>query len=90
MMLTVTMSFSAFNVCKTSDGNPSFLADHIVAVEAHDDDTVSITLDNVRPSFLSELTSYAYSVTNADVCAREWRQRRHGRRHHRLRRGLTE
>ena len=49
------------------DGNPSFLADHIVAVEAHDDDSVSITLDNVRPSFLSELTSYAYSITNADV-----------------------
>lgn len=49
------------------NGNPSFLADHIVEVTAHDDDTVSMTLENARPSFLSELTSYAFSITNADV-----------------------
>lgn len=48
------------------NGNPSFLADHIVSVEAHDADNVSITLDNVRPSFLSELTSYAFSIVDAD------------------------
>ncbi len=49
------------------DGNPSFLADHIVEVVAHDADTVSVTLDNVRPSFLSELTSYAFSIVHADL-----------------------
>ena len=48
-------------------GNPSFLADHIVEIMAHDDDTVSMTLENARPSFLSELTSYAFSIVNADV-----------------------
>jgi peptide/nickel transport system substrate-binding protein len=49
------------------DGNPSFLSDHLVETVAHDENTVSITLDNVRPSFLSELTSYAFSITNADL-----------------------
>ena len=49
------------------DGNPSFLADYISSVTAVDDDTVTFTLDNARPSFLSEMTSYAFSVVNADL-----------------------
>lgn len=57
----------SFNRLKYADGNPSFLADHIVEVTAMDDDTVSVTLDAARPSFLSELTSYVFSITNADV-----------------------
>ena len=48
-------------------GNPSFLADGIDAVEAIDDDTVAFTLPAPRPSFLSEITSAIFSVTNADV-----------------------
>jgi peptide/nickel transport system substrate-binding protein len=57
----------SFNRLKYADGNPSFLADHIVDVTAMDDDTVSVTIDAARPSFLSELTSYVFSITNADV-----------------------
>ena len=49
------------------NGNPSFLADGIESVEAIDDDTVAFTLPDPRPSFLSEITSSVFSVTNADV-----------------------
>lgn len=49
------------------DGNPSFLADNIDSVVAVDDDTVEFTLINARPSFLSELTSYVFSITNANL-----------------------
>ena len=49
------------------NGNPSFLADGIDSVEAIDDDTVAFTLPDPRPSFLSEITSAVFSVTNADV-----------------------
>ena len=49
------------------NGNPSFLADGIDSVEAIDDDTVAFTLPDPRPSFLSEITSSVFSVTNADV-----------------------
>ena len=49
------------------NGNPSFLADGIDSVVAIDDDTVAFTLPDARPSFLSEITSSVFSVTNADV-----------------------
>ena len=49
------------------NGNPSFLADGIESVVAIDDDTVAFTLPTARPSFLSEITSSIFSVTNADV-----------------------
>ena len=49
------------------DGNPSFLADPIDSLEAIDDDTVVVHLVEARPSFLSEITSPVFSVTNADV-----------------------
>ena len=48
-------------------GNPSFLADGIESVDAIDDDTVAFTLPAARPSFLSEITSAIFSVSNADV-----------------------
>lgn len=57
----------SFNRLKYRDGNPSFLADPIDSLEAIDDDTVAITLVEARPSFLSEITSAVFSVTNADV-----------------------
>ena len=57
----------SYNRLKYRDGNPSFLADPIDSLEAIDDDTVAITLVEARPSFLSEITSAVFSVTNADV-----------------------
>jgi len=57
----------SFNRLKYRDGNPSFLADPIASVEALDEDTVAITVLEPRPSFLSELTSAVFSVTNADL-----------------------
>ena len=49
------------------DGNPSFLADNIASVVAVDENTVEFTLVDARPSFLAELTNYAFSVTHADL-----------------------
>ena len=49
------------------DGNPSFLADNIASVVAIDENTVEFTLATARPSFLSEMTSYAFSITHADL-----------------------
>ena len=57
----------SFNRLKYRDGNPSFLADPIESLEAIDDDTVAITVVEPRPSFLSEITSAVFSVSNADV-----------------------
>jgi peptide/nickel transport system substrate-binding protein len=49
------------------NGNPSFLADGIVSVEALDDLTVQFTLPESRPSFLAELANYAFSVTDSQT-----------------------
>ena len=49
------------------EGNPSFLAYGIDSVVANDDGTVTFTLPDVRPSFLTELANTAFSITNADV-----------------------
>ncbi len=49
------------------NGNPSFLADNIASVVAIDENTVEFTLTDARPSFLAELTNYAFSVTHADL-----------------------
>ena len=57
----------SLNRLKYRDGNPSFLADPIDSVAAIDDDHVAVTLVEPRPSFLSEITSPVFSVTNADV-----------------------
>ncbi len=57
----------SLNRLKYRDGNPSFLADPIDSVAVIDDDHVAVTLVSPRPSFLSEITSAVFSVTNADV-----------------------
>jgi peptide/nickel transport system substrate-binding protein len=44
--------------------NPSFLANNIVDVEAVDDLTVAITLEQPSPSFLAEMVNSAFSVAN--------------------------
>ncbi|MEM6284778.1 MAG: ABC transporter substrate-binding protein, partial [Chloroflexota bacterium] len=46
-------------------GNPAFLADNIESVVANEDGTVTFTLAVARPSFLSELANYAFSVTDS-------------------------
>ncbi len=61
----------SFNRLKNVRAQPSFLADPIVSVEAVDDQTVTITLAEPRPSFLSELTNPAFSVVNAEVVRAE-------------------
>ncbi len=48
-------------------GNPGFLANNIESVVANDDGTVTFNLINPRPSFLSELTNYAFSVTDSQT-----------------------
>jgi peptide/nickel transport system substrate-binding protein len=64
--LTAADVVFSINRLKNVKGNPSFLADPIASVEATDDQTVVFTLVAVRPSFLSELTNNAFSITNAD------------------------
>lgn len=65
----VTAEDVAFSLTRLQnrDGNPSFLADPIASVAVVDEDHVAITLVEPRPSFLSEITSPVFSVTNADV-----------------------
>lgn len=57
----------SFKRLQNVNGNPSFLADNIADVVAVDENTVEVTLTDARPSFLAEMTNYAFSVTNADV-----------------------
>ncbi len=52
---------------QNANGNPSFLADNVASVVAIDENTVEFTLTDARPSFLAELTNYAFSVTHADL-----------------------
>ncbi|MGB1286609.1 MAG: ABC transporter substrate-binding protein [Aggregatilineales bacterium] len=54
----------SINRLKNLNGNPSFLADGIDSVEAMDDYTVVFTLPSNRPSFLAEMTNYAFSVSS--------------------------
>ncbi len=54
----------SFNRLKNVKSNPSFLADGIASVEAADDLTVVITLNEVRPSFLAELVNTSFSIAN--------------------------
>ncbi len=57
----------SFNRLKNVKAQPSFLTDPIDSVEALDSQSVVITLNAPRPSFLSELANTAFSITNADV-----------------------
>jgi peptide/nickel transport system substrate-binding protein len=57
----------SFNRLKNVQAQPSFLADPIASVQAVDENTVSITLNAPRPSFLAELANTAFSVTDAET-----------------------
>ena len=57
----------SFNRLKNVKAQPSFLTDPIASVSADGDSTVNITLTEARPSFLSELTNTAFSITDASV-----------------------
>ena len=57
----------SFNRLKNVKAQPSFLTDPIAGMEAVDAKTVSITVSEPRPSFLSELANTAFSVANAEV-----------------------
>lgn len=65
----VTAADVVFSVKRLQNikGNPAFLADNIADVVAEGDYTVTFTLKSVRPSFLSELTNYSFSVTNSKL-----------------------
>lgn len=52
---------------QNNDGNPSFLADNIADVVALDDNTVEFSLVDPRPSFLTEMTNNAFSISHADL-----------------------
>jgi peptide/nickel transport system substrate-binding protein len=49
------------------NGNPSFLADNIESVTANDDGTVTFTLVQADPSFLSLLPNYAFSIVDSQM-----------------------
>lgn len=54
----------SFNRMKNITGNPSFLADGIVSVEATDERTVVLTLAQPDPSILAKLVFGAFGVVN--------------------------
>jgi peptide/nickel transport system substrate-binding protein len=57
----------SFNRLKNVKAQPSFLTDPIASVSAVDAQTVTVTLAEARPSFLSELANTAFAVSNAEV-----------------------
>ena len=56
----------SINRLKGVQGTPSFLANEIESVEAADDMTVVINLNQVNPAFLVRLTNNAFAITNAE------------------------
>lgn len=58
--------FSFYRMKNLKD-NPAFLADGIVSVEAADELTVTLTLEDPDPAILAKLVFDAFSVTNAEV-----------------------
>jgi len=54
----------SFNRMVNIKGNPSFLADGIVGMEAPDDATFVLTLANPDPAILAKLVFGAFSVTS--------------------------
>jgi peptide/nickel transport system substrate-binding protein len=66
---SVTADDVAFSLqrLKYVRGHPSFLADGIESAVANEDGTVTVTLLDVRPTFVTELANTAFSITNADV-----------------------
>ena len=54
----------SFNRLKNVVGNPSFLAETVASVEAPDEKTVVLTLEQPDPSILAKLVFGGYSVVN--------------------------
>jgi peptide/nickel transport system substrate-binding protein len=48
-------------------GSPAFLAGGIASVVADDENTVTFTLNDISPAFLSNLTNTVFAIYNADV-----------------------
>lgn len=65
--LTAADVVFSFNRLKNVKAQPSFLTDPIASLEAVDENTVTITLNEPRPSFLAELANTAFSVTDAET-----------------------
>jgi len=57
----------SFNRLINLKGNPSFLADGIVSVEAPDEGTVVMTLEQPDPAILAKLIYPAFAIVNKDV-----------------------
>jgi peptide/nickel transport system substrate-binding protein len=57
----------SFNRLANLKGNPSFLADGIVSVEAPDDQTVVLTLEQPDPAILAKLVFDGFGIVNMDV-----------------------
>jgi peptide/nickel transport system substrate-binding protein len=61
----------SFNRLKNIKGNPSSLAINIKSVEAPDDSTVVLTLENPDPSILAQLVNSPFSVTNSEAIKKQ-------------------
>ena len=56
---------------KNIKGNPSSLAANISRVEAKDEHTVVLTLENADPSILSQLVNTSFSVVNSEAVKKQ-------------------
>ena len=65
--LTAADVVFSFNRMRNLKDNPAFLADGIASVEAPDDLTFVLTLENPDPAILAKLIFDAFSVTNAEL-----------------------
>ena len=65
--LTAADVVFSFNRLANLKGNPSFLADGIVSVEAPDDQTVVLTLAQPDPAILAKLVFDGFGIVNMDV-----------------------
>ena len=64
--LTAADVVFSFNRMKNLQDNPAFLADTIASVEAPDDLTVVLTLNQPDPAILAKLVFDAFSIVNAE------------------------
>lgn len=69
--LTADDVIFSFMRLKNIGGNPAYMAASIVGAEAIDDHTVSFTLSEPSPIFLTNLTNNAFGVVDADVVRAE-------------------
>lgn len=66
---TVTADDVVFSITRLKNlkGNPSFLADNIANVEAEDEQTVVITLNEPDPSLLARLAFTAFGIVDSEA-----------------------